>query len=178
MDQEGDQEAGGVQGKGKAGWHEYGGLCSQEEKGKGAYREAGTVGNHSWEVEEAQAQEEEEIGMRVEMVRAMRVIEALLEYSVDATHSEIIDLKDVAVVGLILPTIVTGDVTFEATHDPSVTPVAVKAKDGTALTITAGTGGFAVSTEDLAPLAGYRYIRVVTAGTQTSDVIFLFIVKT
>jgi len=116
--------------------------------------------------------------MRIEIVRGMRTIDALLDYSADATHSKIVDLKDVAVVGLILPTIVTGDVTFEVTHDPSVTPVALKAKDGTALTITAGTGGFAVNTDDLAPLAAYRYVRVVTAGTQTSDVTFRFIVKT
>jgi len=116
--------------------------------------------------------------MRVEIERQYRLVPALLDYSEDPTHSELVDLRGAAVLGLFLPTIVTGNVTFEATYDPSVTPVGVKAKDGTPLTISAGTGGFAVSADDLAPLAGYRYARVVTAGTQTSDVIFRFIVKT
>lgn len=116
--------------------------------------------------------------MRVEIERQYRFLEALLDYSEDTTHSALVDLGGAAVVGLFLPTIVTGDVTFEATYDPSVTPVTVKAKDGTSLTVTAGTGGFAVSAEDLAPLAGYRWVRVVTAGTQNADVTFRFSTKT
>lgn len=116
--------------------------------------------------------------MRVEIERRCRVIEALLDYSEDATHSEMVDLEGEAIAGLIIPTIDTGNITFEVTHDKDVAPVALKTLDGNDVAITAGGGGFAVSASELDHLAGFRFVRIVTAGTQTADRKFQWVLKT
>ena len=105
------------------------------------------------------------------------VIECVLTKDTSPTISAAVDLGGCELIGLILPTIITGDVTFTVCDTLAGTYVALKAKGGTALTITAGTGNFAVASDDLAPLAAYRFVKIVTAGTQTSNVTFKFIVK-
>lgn len=116
--------------------------------------------------------------MRVDIQRRCRVVEALLDYSEDATHSEMVDLGSEVIAGLIIPTIDTGNITFEVIHDKDVTPVTLKRIDGTDVAITAGVGGFAVSASGLDHLAAFRFVRIVTAGTQTADRRFQWVIKT
>ena len=98
--------------------------------------------------------------------------------SVSATESDVVDLGNRGILGLILPTIVSGNITFNVAANPSDTPVEVKGADGSAISITAGEGAFAVSSDDLAELAAYRWIQIVTAGTQTSESLeFIWVLK-
>jgi hypothetical protein len=88
----------------------------------------------------------------------------------DGTISDAINLSDYVAIGMMLPTLNSGDITFTVCDTEGGSYVALKDKDGAAITIAAGTGGFAVSSEDLAPLAGYRYFKIVCATAQTTSV--------
>jgi len=116
--------------------------------------------------------------MRVEIKRVFRKVVALLDQSEDTTHSAIVDFRDAAVVGLILPALDSGNITFEVAHEDDPTKmVPLKKIDGTAVTVTAGTGGFAVSASELDHLAGYQFARIVCAA-QSVDREFIFLIKT
>jgi len=97
-----------------------------------------------------------------------------------ATKSSVIDLYGFTNYGLMIPTISEGTVTFEASNLEDGTFYVVTDKGAsTALTIASSTGGFAVESDDLAPLAGYRYVKVVTGVTQSgiADVDFVWTLK-
>lgn len=93
------------------------------------------------------------------------------------TESAMADLGNRAIVGLVLPTLDTGNITFKVAAQPADTFVLLKAKDATTHSITATTGAFAVSCDDLTEIAGYRYVKVVSAATQTAPRTFKFVMK-
>jgi len=97
--------------------------------------------------------------------------------AINGTTSEVVNLGDSVVVGMILPTLNSGNITFTICDTPDGSYVALKDKSGSAITVTAGTGGFAVSSEDLAPLAGYKYFKIVSATTQTAERTIVIMVK-
>jgi len=80
---------------------------------------------------------------------------------IDGKTSTVVDLEDCEILGLILPTLVSGDLTFTVCATSDGTFVDLKS-------ITASTGGFAVTSDDLAGLKGYRYVKIVSATTQTT----------
>ena len=82
------------------------------------------------------------------------------------TSSEV-DLEDCEILGLILPALVSCNLTFTVCATSGGTFVDLKAKGAAALQITATTGAFAVTSDDLAGLRGYRYVKIVASETQT-----------
>jgi len=109
--------------------------------------------------------------------RVSDVRTCLVDISEDDDLSTEVDLGGYALMGLIIPTIDSANLTFEVSDATGGTFSTLKDKGGTAVTVTAGTGGFAVSADDLAPLAAYRYVKVATSATQTADRTFKFILK-
>lgn len=112
--------------------------------------------------------------MRVELERKYNYRVSKIDISEDTKVGSAIDKQQFAVVGIILPTLDSGDVTFQVSHD-GVTFSALKKIDGTDVSITAGTGGFAVSSDDLAHLAAYGFVKPVTAVVQTADREIIFV---
>lgn len=102
---------------------------------------------------------------------------ATITYLTDDDLSDAISIRGHAITGLLIPTIDSGSITFMVSDTKTSTYYTLNDKDGTAITITAGTGGFAVSTDDLTPLAAYRFIKVKTSVAQTADREFTFILK-
>lgn len=109
------------------------------------------------------------------MMRALRAVTATIAAA--GTESAAIDLENFAVIGLILPTQDTANITFKVSDKIAGTYVLLKDKDGGTITITATTGGFAVGSDDLAPLAAYRYIKVVSSAAQTTAEEYIFMLK-
>lgn len=99
-------------------------------------------------------------------------VEAVIDKA--GTKSAAVDLEGMKEIGLIIPTIDTGDVTFEVSDALDGDFVALKDKSPAALTIVAGTGGFAVTSDDLKGLVGYRFVKVVAASQTTAAVTFIF----
>jgi len=98
--------------------------------------------------------------------------------AINGTTSGAVDLEDFEIAGLILPTLVSANLTFTVSSTLTGTYVALKAKGAAALSITATTGGFAVSSDDLTGLKGYRYVKIVADAAQTTTArIFTWILK-
>lgn len=110
-----------------------------------------------------------------EIRRKFEYRESIIDVGKDNTHGGGVSVEGFAVIGLILPTLDNGNITFEVSMDGQ-TWFALKKLDGTVVTLTAGTGGFAVSTSDLDHLAAYRYVRPVTVA-QTADRTLIFVLK-
>jgi len=108
---------------------------------------------------------------------AVSVISALIDFSEEDDLSAAVDIGSFMVVGLLIPTIDSGNVTFLVCDTLAGTYQDLKKSDASAVSITAGTGNFAVSADDLTPLAAFRFIKVKTAVAQTEDRTFKFIVK-
>ncbi len=109
------------------------------------------------------------------MLRSTGMLIATIAQS--GTLSSAVDLQGFGLVGLIIPTIDSGNVTFQVSDD-NVTFVDLKDKAGTAIQVTATTGGFAVSADDLTPLSAYCYIKVKTSVAQAGGArTFKFVVK-
>ena len=89
------------------------------------------------------------------------------QIAIGGKTSSAVDLEDCEILGLILPTLVSCNLTFTVCSTKSGTFVALKSKSASALTITATTGAFAITSDDLAGLKGYRYVKVVASETQT-----------
>jgi len=86
----------------------------------------------------------------------------------DGQTSGAVDLEDAEILGLILPTLDSANITFTVSSTLAGTYVALKAKGAGALTLTATTGGFAITSDDLVGLKGYRFVKVVASAAQTT----------
>jgi len=93
------------------------------------------------------------------------------------TTTEAVDLRGYGLLGLILPTLTAGNLTFEASDIEAGTYVAVCDELGAAVTIVAGTGDMAIDATALAPLAGYRWVKIVSAAAQGADRAIIWILK-
>lgn len=83
--------------------------------------------------------------------------------------SGIADLGGFAVLGLLIPTLDSANLTFQVSNLSTGTFYTVKDKGGaTALTITAGTGDWAVESGDLDDLKGYRFVKIVASAAQVT----------
>ena len=93
------------------------------------------------------------------------------------TTSEAVDLRGYGLLGLILPDLTAGNLTFEASDIETGPYVAVHDDLGAAVAIMAGAGDMAIDTEALAPLAGYRWIKIVSAAPQGADREIIWVLK-
>lgn len=82
------------------------------------------------------------------------------------TVSGAVSLKGVAV-GLLIPTLDSANLTFQASDALAGTYRTVKDASGAALTITAGTGDLAVGAVVLEPLTAFAFIKVVASAAQS-----------
>ena len=96
---------------------------------------------------------------------------AILTKAVSATVSAEANLTGFREVGLVIPTIINGNITFQVSNESGGTFQLLKAAGGTALTVTAGTGAFSVTSDSLKGLIGWKFVKVVTAGTQTATTV-------
>jgi len=96
----------------------------------------------------------------------------------EGTTSATADIEGYSITGLLIPTIDSANLTFTVSNLVAGTYYTVKDMDGSTFTITAGTGAFAVGSDDLSPLFGYRFIKVVSSATQSAAAVtFTFTVK-
>ena len=93
------------------------------------------------------------------------------------TESDLVDLENVMIVGLIIPTIDNGTLTFKVAARAIDTPVLLKSKALTALTVSASTGGIAIGSDDLDELSAYRYVQIVAGAAQTAERTFTWVTK-
>jgi len=93
------------------------------------------------------------------------------------TTSEAVDLRGYGLLGLILPDLTAGNLTFEASDIEAGPYVAVHDDLGAPVAIVAGAGDVAIDTEALAPLAGYRWVKIVSAAAQGADREIIWILK-
>ena len=93
-----------------------------------------------------------------------------------ATESKEIDTSYLAILGLFVPTIDNSTLTFKVSSC-SANFVNIKDKAGATISFTVGTGGIAISSEDLAFLAAYRFIKIVSSEPQTADRTFTWCLK-
>lgn len=103
---------------------------------------------------------------------------AVLSFATNATTTATVDTRNKRLVGVYVPTIVTGAITFNTAPvvAPGTTPgtfVQVATEAGTAYSLTAGTGGkyFAIPLQ----FNHCRYIQLVTAGTQVANIVFTLV---
>ena len=87
--------------------------------------------------------------------------------AINGTTSSAVDLEDCEIVGLIIPTLISANLTFTVSSALAGTYVPLKTKGAAALSITATTGGFAVESDDLVGLKGYRFVKIVADAEQT-----------
>ena len=90
------------------------------------------------------------------------------QIAIGGKTSTAVDLEDCEILGLVLPTLVSGALTFTVSSTLTGTYVALQSKALAALTISATTGGIAIASDDLAGLKGYRFVKIVSATTQTT----------
>ena len=93
------------------------------------------------------------------------------------TDSDAVDLRGYGMIGLIVPTITSANLTFEVSETEGGTYRAVTNADGTVFTLTTTTGDMAISADDLAPLCAYRWVKIISSEAQGADRVFHFVVK-
>jgi len=98
---------------------------------------------------------------------------------ISGTDSSVVDLEDFTILGLIIPTLDSTDLTFKVCNTAGGTFIGLKVLAGTsALTITATTGNFAVVSNDLEGLSGYRYVQIIASAAQNGGArTFFWILK-
>jgi len=98
--------------------------------------------------------------------------------AIDGLTSSAVDLEDCEILGLIIPTLISANLTFTVSSALAGTYVALESKDAAALTIAAATGGFAVVSSDLLGLKGYRFVKIVADAQQTTTArVFTWLLK-
>lgn len=95
----------------------------------------------------------------------MRVIEKNAIIENGATESNAINIEYFTFISLILPVLNSGDITFKVAGKSNGTYVTLHKIDGTIVTVNAGTGNKAIAY--IEELAGYKWIKIVSATTQT-----------
>lgn len=119
----------------------------------------------------------------VDIGRKVCIVEAELDISVNDHVTEAVDLGEYGLIGLIVPTLVScnGDITLTFDVSPSGhkgTFVPLYNYDGTQYDVNVGaTGSRAISTDDLAPLAAYRFVKIELDCPQIGDLTFTFVLK-
>lgn len=119
----------------------------------------------------------------VEIARKVVIVESVLDISVNDHVTEAANIGGTGMIGLIIPPLAScnGDMTL--TFDVSAsgrtgTFVPLYNEDGTRYDVDAGAAGSrAISTDDLAPLAAYRFVRIEIDCAQIADATFTWVLK-
>ena len=85
------------------------------------------------------------------------------------TKSRVVTVCGYTVMGIILPSLNSCNISFEVGHTPEGQFVSLIDNDGALDPVPAGEGGCAISSELIAPLAGYPYFKIVSSVQQTAD---------
>jgi len=93
------------------------------------------------------------------------------------TESAVADIGNKTICGLLIPTLDSGNLTFQVSEKADGTFRTVKDKTAAAHTVAAGTGDLALASDDLTELAGYRFIKIISAATQTAARTFIWVLK-
>ena len=93
------------------------------------------------------------------------------------TASAVADIGNKTICGLLIPALDSGSLTFQVSNEPGGTFYTVKDKAAAAHTIAAATGAFAVTSDDLTEVSGYRYIKIVSVTQQTAARTFIWVLK-
>lgn len=104
-----------------------------------------------------------------------KVVEAVIASG--DTESAIADLANYAIAGLLIPTVDSGNLTFKVCDTPGGTFQLLESASAAAIAVTAGTGNFALGADDLTDLAPYRFVKIVSAVTQTAARTFKWVLK-
>ena len=91
--------------------------------------------------------------------------------------SNAVDLRGLVELGLIPPTLTNCTLTFLVSLDGESNWSVVRDLDGAAVTIVAGLGNFAISTDDLAVICGYPWVRIRSSAAQGAERQFIFTMK-
>lgn len=83
-------------------------------------------------------------------------------------NSGVINLQGSKILGIILPTLDSGTVKVQVSHDAAGTFVDVKDTTGASLAFPVGTGAFAMDADYLARFMGYPFAKIVTSVNQTA----------
>lgn len=95
---------------------------------------------------------------------------------IDGTETPEFKIGDFKFVSMILPVLISCNITFKVSDAHDGDFVVLKDKDAATITITATTGNFAVGYID--ELAAYQYIKIVASETQTTTArVFKVILK-
>jgi hypothetical protein len=101
--------------------------------------------------------------------------EAIIDFSVDDNLSSPVPIEDDVIIGLLIPTMDAGTVTFKVSNEEEGIYYDVWSTDGTGIfTIASSSGGIAIW---LDVLATYKFVKVATGTAQTADRTFTFLVK-
>lgn len=112
--------------------------------------------------------------------RQCKTMICLIDISEDNDLSTVADLEGLALMGLLVPvTNGTPTLTFQVCDTEGGTFVDLLDKDGStsAVEISGGAAAFGVSSDDLAALAGYRFVKVKGSVAQVADRTFTWILK-
>lgn len=94
------------------------------------------------------------------------------------TTSGAIDLRGYVILGLIATSaMISGNLAFQVSDALDGTYVDVEDSSGSAVSLGAFSGTFALKADDLAFLAPYRYLKIVSSVAQTNGVSFILPVK-
>jgi len=104
-----------------------------------------------------------------------KVIEAVIASG--GTESAEVDLENFSIMGLLIPTLDSGNLTFKVSDKPGGTFQTLTTAVPAAIAVVAGTGNFALGADDLTDLAPYRFVKIVSAATQTAARTLKWILK-
>lgn len=100
----------------------------------------------------------------------------VINVAIDARRSTSAKIGGKAILGLIVPPLDNTAIRIQVL-DGADDWVEVRYTNGTVVEIAASTGGFAVASDDLAALAAYTRMRVVTVVPQTANRTFVLCLK-
>jgi len=104
---------------------------------------------------------------------------AVILYEIDPDDSSAVDLRGYGKIGLIAPILEDqSNLTFFVSETENGTYRQLRAGGGGIVTITLAGGAIvAISSDALAPLEAYRWVRIHTTVEQTADQTFIWILK-
>lgn len=110
--------------------------------------------------------------------RTHRIEDCIITVSVDNDDSNAVDLRGYGLLGLIVPELEqASNLQFYVSETEAGTYRQLTGGNGVAITITLAGVVAAISTDALAPLGAYRWVKIHTTETQSADRTFIWILK-
>lgn len=109
--------------------------------------------------------------------RKTHVQPSIITIATDDNDTAPADLRGYGLIGLIVPVIDAANLTFYVSEIEGGTYRQLYTAGGAAVTVTGGTGDFAVSASALAGLGAYRWVKIHTSAVQTANRTFKWVLK-